>query len=407
MKKKFLGIFYKELNKYIKNSDILNNQKYLLGLELIQQIKDYREENKEKFENFFKSNRLHFPETYKTLLNIHDKNIIEIKKKNYIIWRIERKLSYLFGAYQKKNLLLSIIFSIIQPFLIYFVFTRQIDFNIIIVFDKIKDLSLLLIAIYIFLLILSSFILSIHKYYLSRKWDKLRRILETLDNIFILLVIGFYGFSVALLILNLLDISFITDYNILLYLIFIPPTLYSSILILTYFNRFRLLFYDDFSLYLNYLIITQHYSEKYMKSLPYFFRRFIREFSSLFKYYFGFKIKDLNEIESKYNRLLFEENNQIKIKKFAKILRKILDIDAELGIKSGKKMDFSLIQILLNKVEDVTREFGSERFSFEDVSFLDKLFESNISRLSLIVKVLLPFSIIFQGFLAIIREILI
>jgi hypothetical protein len=203
----------------------------------------------------------------------------------------------------------------------------------------------------------------------------------------------------------MLDITLISDYNILVNLIFVPPILYSSILILTYFNRFRLLFYDDFSLYLNYLIITHKYPKKYMKSLPYFFRRFLREFSSLFKRYFGFKIKNLNQIESKYNRFLFEENNKIKFKKLVNTLKTILDIDDQLSIKSGKKLDFSTLQILLNKVEDITKEFGNEKFLFEDISFLDKLFESNLRRLSLIIKLLLPFSLIFQFLYSVISEI--
>ncbi len=378
---KLSKILFSELRTLIRSSTITSNKKFIIGLELIQHLKNYNADSKGKFKRFFRKYISFFPQTYKSFSKIFNLERMKEDRKKAIIWYIEKEINHIFREPNKWDLFYSVIFLFIHILLFSFIFVFISKLDFLIVLSRVSG-SIIVISLLYFLFAFGSPILLYEFEYLTREWEKMRRFIRDIDKMIFLVVIIFY-FNSWITILLVTNNPGLLDHQIIVQFIFVPSIIFPIMMIIDTLNKHKMMYYDDLLIYLHYFIILSKFNYNYRYDLPYFFRKLLNSFNDCLIYNFGIKIRNQEQIENKFFHLLLS-GNSFEIKKIGVQLEsRIYEID-DLDIRFKNKLNIYSIQ---KKFEEIFRNFEISNIEFKYITSWEKFSSSNINK---ILKIFLP-----------------
>lgn len=388
MKSKFSKILFRELRTLIRATDISSNKKFIIGLELIQHLKNYNIDSKGKFKRFFRKHISFFPQTYKSFSKIFNLENMKEERKNALIWYIEKELNYIFREHNKWDLFFPVIFLFFHIFLFYFIFNFGLNLNILTILSDVSGSIFLISLLYFIFTFGSPIILYEYFTYLTREWEKARLFFREIDKLIAITVFVFYINSWVTLFF-VFDNPALLDFQIFPELIIVPPIAFSIMGIIDYFDKNKMEIYDDFLLYLNYFIVLSKYHYEYKFDIPFFFRNLLNGLNQCLTYNFGIKLGNQEKIENKFIHFLLTTNS-IKLKKIGVQLETLLYKNDKMDIRFKNQINIASIQNIITKLEDIFREFNIIDLEFIYITFWEKLTSSNMNKFFLFLKIVTP-----------------
>jgi hypothetical protein len=381
MKDRKSKIFFSELKNYMKSEEITNNKKFLSLLELIQHINHFNVKSKTKLKRFFSIKKKYFSKTYLYFSSIFSENKLDDRGKSIFTLRIKKYMYRVIRDSKIKDIIFPIVFFLFNFFLFWYIFEIVLDLNYLELIHTRLWIIALVIGSYIVLNILSFMILSERQ--LTRFWDKTRRFFREIERTIGLILLFLY-IAVFLFILFSIETPILLTNDIYLSLIILPPILVSIPVLIDGLNSYKMLFYDDFLLYLNYNIVLLKFNHGYIFDLPYFFKRLLISLNNSLRYYFDFEIINQEELENQFiHNILLKDHKKKKF--FGAKLESLLYIDKEINLKYKYNLSSGTILEVLTKFGDILQSTQFSPLKFKVINIWYKISKMKIFRLRKII----------------------